>query len=76
MNTSLPSFVLGRSWGQTDDALHEVNLVDFHSDQLRDTPAERASTFDQRAKPKIGAIDQGPVLAVFKEAFADVVSLR
>jgi hypothetical protein len=52
-----PLVVLGRSWGQTDDALHEVHLVDFHSDQLRDAPAERATALNQRAKPKIRAIN-------------------
>ena len=65
--------VLRRAGSESDDALHEIHLVDLHSPQLGDAPAERAPTLNQRAKPKVNILDQSAILAVLKKTLADVV---
>lgn len=55
-------------------ALCNVQLVNAHGEEFRDTPSIRAATLDQRAEPKLGAIlDQLPILPIFEKPLADIV---
>src|SRR6266849_393567 len=66
--------VLRRARFKPNHALCNVQLVNAHGEQFRDSPSIRATTVDQRAEPKLGAIlDQFPILPIFEEPLADIV---